>query len=706
MATATTTLTSTAGPDVCVLKTEEFDIDFAQWIVNNKDISKDERDAVKRLMKDRRNGNKHETTYKLGKDIKHNDLGRFIAVRATGLQCLSRECRSALAQKYYWDVDIRNAQPTLLQQYAEKRGWKCDKLTHFNKHRDDYMTELMADLAIPRDEAKERIHRLMFGGGAAGLTSFFVDELGPELGVLMKNIFTENQLKYPTIAKRPNATRSMMAMVLQTEERVCLMAMDVSLAKQGRSLDVLIHDGGLVRKKEGETKFPEEVLRRVERDVKDLLEYDISLVVKPLTTTLEREELQDDYEQRKTEFETTGWKRHTHFKLRFPPMFIAISNDRVEQLHKGELLQNEEDNQCSDGSQFIKRWLEDPNKREYDRMAFEPGGEIGEHDYNMFRGLNVKPVAGDWSIFHTLLNLLVSHDPLGYEYVENWCARRVQRLGEKAGVCLIFQGRKGVGKDTLWDQFGKIFGDEHFHNTSRPEFTVFSRFTSQLARSLLIKFEEANFTTNKENEDQLKGLITSGVALIEKKGMPIIRVNSYVDCVMTTNQETPIPMTDDERRFAAFRCSEEKRGDLKFWDDIYARLKDGTQLSAWLHHLLHKDITGWSAKAIYKSRYYKDLVGVCAPLHARYFCEWVRMMDDEQQTQEVSMGSSQELMRAMNQKFPKFPWDNHKKFGMMMRDCYVEVGPVRKEQGRLYNSYTVRPADLRVYMEERGWWDE
>lgn len=700
----TTTMTQLAGPDVCVLKLEEFDVDFAQWIVNNKDISKDERDAVKRLLKERRQGNKHETTYKLGKELKHEDLGRFIAVRGAGLQALSRECRGALAQKYYWDVDIRNAQPTLLEQYATERGWECNKLKLYNVHRDDYIAELMTDLNLARDDAKARVSALMFGGNSSGLTSFFVDDLQPELHRLMRNIFNENQTKYPSIAKKPNATRSMMATVLQTEERRCLLALDMSFAKQGRSLDVLIHDGGLVHKKEGEIRLPDEVLRKAEADVLRDTGYKVSLAIKPLTTTLVRTETQDDYEQKKLEFEETGWKRDTHFKLRHPPMFVATNSDKVEQLTKKEILQNEEDNHCSDGSSFIKRWLEDPHKREYDRMAFEPGGKIGEHDYNMFHGLRIQPVEGDWSVFHTLLTLLVSHDPQGYEYVENWCARRVQNLGEKSRVCLIFQGRKGVGKDTLWDEFGKLFGDEHFHNTSRPEHTVFARFTSQLARSLLIKFEEANFTTNKDNEDQLKAIITSGVAQIEKKGMPIIKVNSYVDCVMTTNQEVPIPMTDDERRFAAFKCSEEKRGDTAFWVDVYAKLKDGTQLAAWYHHLLNKDLKGWSATPVYKTRYYKDLVGVCAPLHARYFCDLLREHGWDS-TEATSIGSSVELMRAMNQRFPKFPWDNHKKFGMMMRDNYVETGVVTKVEGRQFNSYTVVFKELKDYLDAKGWWD-
>lgn len=284
MTTQTTTIVLTS-PDQSVTKTEVFDTEFAEWILNNKEIPKEEKEAVRRLFRSRTAGNKHITTYKLGKDIKHDDLGRYIPVGGIGLQCCWADTRAALAQKFYHDVDIRNAQPTLLQQYAEKRGWVCDKLKHYNLHRDDYLTELM-ESGMERWEAKERVCRLMFGGGCDGMPPFFVTELFPELRKLMDNIFNENKSKYPAIAKKPNAVRSMMALVLQTEERKCLLAMDVSLAKQGRSLDVLIHDGGLVRKKDGESMLPVEVLRKTERDVLETTGYVVSLAVKEMRTTL------------------------------------------------------------------------------------------------------------------------------------------------------------------------------------------------------------------------------------------------------------------------------------------------------------------------------------------------------------------------------------------------------------------------------------
>ena len=288
-----TTLTLTS-PDISITKTEVFDADFADWILNNKDIPKEEREAVRRLFRGRVRGNQHETTYKLGRELKHEDLGRFHAVRATGLQCCWADTRAALAQKFYWDVDIANAQAVLLEQYATKRGWTCDAVKRYNANRDEFLAELM-EMGMERWQAKEKVCRIMFGGGIDGLPPFFVQQLQPEMRKLMENIYNENRTKYPSIAKKPNAVRSMMANVLQTEERLCLLALDKSLANQGRSLDVLIHDGGLVRKKDGEGRMPEEVLRKAEKDILELTGYTVRLVVKELKTTLERDDREEEF---------------------------------------------------------------------------------------------------------------------------------------------------------------------------------------------------------------------------------------------------------------------------------------------------------------------------------------------------------------------------------------------------------------------------
>jgi phage/plasmid-associated DNA primase len=297
----TTTLTvTTAGPDVAVQKTEVFDLDFADWIVKNRDapVTKTDRDAVRRIIKESVNGNKHETTYKLGRDIKQNEnAGRLCAKGGVGLQSLKRDVRSALAQKFYWDIDIRNAQPTLLEQYAFKRGWVCKHLTRYNENRDDYIAEVMEALSVERWEAKERITALCFGGSPQGLPPFFVNDLYPEFRSLTDNICRERHKEFQALtnSKKPEPARSLMALVLQTEERKCLLELDASLARQGRSLDVYIHDGGLVRKKENEGRFPEELLRKAEKDIFAKHQYHVSLAIKELKTTLVREEDDTEY---------------------------------------------------------------------------------------------------------------------------------------------------------------------------------------------------------------------------------------------------------------------------------------------------------------------------------------------------------------------------------------------------------------------------
>lgn len=702
---ATHTLTDTHGPDVAVLKTEEFDVDLAQKIIDCKDISKQERDAVRRLMKERVRGNKHETAYKLGKDIKHEDLGRFHAVRGVGLQALSRECRNALAQRYYWDVDIRNAQPTLLQQYAEARGWVCDHLKRYNENREEYLEELKQALQIDRWEAKEKVCRVMFGGGADGLTEFFVQHLYPELRTIMSNVFNEKKTEYPTIAKKPNSVRSMMAMVLQTEERRCLLELEKSLARQGRSLDVLIHDGGLVKKKEGESRLPDEVLRKAEKDIHEHTGYKVSLAVKPMETTLRFDDMEDDeqfYQMRKKEWEETGYKKYKTFYLREQSCFVKVSVDVLDNIlmkSKSDLLLDEEAHFLPSGESFVKKWIADETRLEYLKMDFLPGMPTPEGVYNMFRGFAVPPVQGDFSVFHEVLRLIANGNDKVFEYIEKWVASMLQKPYQKSGICIIVKGKKGVGKDTYFDGVGRIIGGKHFHTTAKPEIDIFGRFNSQLSQLLFLKFEEANFETNRDNEDMLKKLITSEFESIEHKGHDPIKTRSCVNMVMTTNKHIPIPMTDDERRFMMVEASDEKRGDDEFWRRVQVEIRKPEVMAAYHHYLMNLDISNFSPTGdLVKTAYYHDVLQTFSPYHARFF---QRLLEEagEDRT-EPFFWTARNLFNGMRQSGLKHDI-TEQRFG---RDMKLYDGVLTKTRKTKGNEYRADPTRLEEFIKAQGWW--
>ena len=702
---ATHTLTETHGPDVAIAKTEEFDVDIAQKIVDCKEISKLDRDAVRRLLKNRVRGNKHETIYKLGKDLKHEDIGRFHALRGVGLQTMSRDIRAALAQKYYWDLDIRNAQATLLQQIAEKRGWVCDALREFNDHRDDYLEQIKTELQVDKWDAKERICRVMFGGGAEGLPEFFVEKLYPEMRALMNNVFNENRTVYPSIAKKPNSVRSMMAQVLQTEERKVLLEMDRSLARQGRSMDVLIHDGGLVRKKDGETRFPDDVIHKVERDVLETTGYKVSLAIKLMQTSLEFDDLETDsraYEERKNEWEVTGWKGYITFYLREQSCFIKVSQDIKDSVlmkTKTDLLNDEEAHYLPSGAAFIKQWMTDPTRLEYQKMDFLPGLSTPEHTYNLFHGFAVPPAQGDYSVFQEVLRLIANGNDKVFEYIEKWAACVIQRPYRKTGVCIVVKGKKGVGKDTYFDGIGRIIGKRHFLTTAKPEHEVFGRFNSQLSQLLFLKFEEANFETNRDNEDMLKKLITSEFESIERKGHDPIRTTSCVNMVMTTNKHIPIPMSDDERRFMMVEASEERRGDGEFWGRVQVEIRKPEVMAAYHHYLMNLDLTDFEPTRVVRTAYYHDVLQTFSPYHARYFQRLLEQAGEERV--EPFHWTARNLFDSMRQSGTGKHDITEQRFG---RDMKLYEGVINRERRKNGNEYTADPVKLMEFIKSQGWW--
>jgi hypothetical protein len=683
-------------------KVEQFDIDFARELRSNPDVPKEDRLKLGRYLKSAVNGNHKKVTYKLGKAMRTANLplGRLCAVDGMGLQAFPRDLRAALAGRYYWDIDIANAMPTLLVQYCERNGWVCPALKRYVETREEVLEELMSQLGIQRWEAKERIVALYNGGSSEGLTRFIVQELAPEALLLRKNVWNANSEVLKWLKNHPNQTGKGMAWVYQTEERKVLLAMEAAFAKRGRSMDVYIHDGGLVRKKDGESELPARTLREVEEEVRETTGYSVRLVVKPMETTYERTgDSEGEYAEKKKAWEETGWKGAVWFKLRHPPCFVALSPDgTVEQMSKSDLLQNEEDNVLASGDPFLKRWLPDPTKREYQKLVFAPKQEPPTGCFNLFQGFANLPAEGDTSAYQTCLRIVSGNDDQVFAYIENWLAHILQRPSVKTKVAIVVQGEQGAGKDTFFDAVGdNIFGKQYYLSTNTPENDIFAKFNARAGHKILVKFEEANFQTNKENADKLKGLITSTHGRIEKKGHDPIELEDFTNIVMTTNNEIPVVIEDTDRRFMLVKASSERIGDTAFWDDIHAKLPK--QAAAYHQYLLSKDLSDfvpWNQSTIPRTQFYKDVKQSFSPYHARFFQRQVEL--------EMEMTyTAHNLFSRMKADCPAALQLNETRFGRDMR-LYVTAGVFAKKKTSTHNTYEGDAATMRQFLEAKGWW--
>ncbi len=155
------------------------------------------------------------------------------------------------------------------------------------------------------DEAKQAATGVFFGMSAKGLTPF--EALSRELYCLHDLAWLQpdhSALKKSVIAAKPKLAsgkvdeaackRSLFAIILQTEERKVLLAMEAALAENGRPTgdSVYIHDGLLTRKLADETVFPDDLLRSCEVHILAKTGYRASLAVKPMRQVLK---VPDDY---------------------------------------------------------------------------------------------------------------------------------------------------------------------------------------------------------------------------------------------------------------------------------------------------------------------------------------------------------------------------------------------------------------------------
>lgn len=695
--------TAVTSPDTSITKTEKFNAARLAQLLNSPNIN----DADKRILRGIKKGTHNlcffNTTYKLGKKVKMDLLGRYYAVNGIGGQTLPHDIRSALYAAFYYDVDIFNAQPTILSQYCKKIGFACNALTEYVENRDARIGEVCEFIGCNRDEAKRRITQIVFGGSADGMPEFFSTAFSAELKTIRQNIWDTHKEKFKSLAKQPNFLMSAMAHVLQTEETKCLLAMDMSFAKNGYSMDVLIHDGGLVARKDNETELPESILRKVEEDVLASTGYSVKLVIKPMETTIEFQDEKDEYLEWKAEYEKT------HFRLRTPQCFAWIDDGEIKLQSADQLKHNDGQERMSNGKPFLNAWLEDADMRTFSKLVFAPKTTFRDNEFNIFNGFESVAVEGDFSAFTELIGIVCSHAADVEAYVHNLFAHMVQKPYQKSGVCVCFIGSQGVGKSLLVQKVGRIFGPSYFYETTAPQNDVFHTFNSGTERCIMLFMDEVDFKTNKTFQSKLKTLITSDRETYRKKGYDGVTLDDFRNVFMATNHRLPFVVEETDRRMIAIECSNERMGQSEWWTEMVKKLDQ--QVGAYHQHLLTRDISTFNPRRDRPiTEAYKDIKSQTSiPYHAGFFQKVVcDLMAKAELTESDEIITKTWKANELHKDMSEFLGDKFElsatRMGLDMKKTYDVVGGVDKHIGKLYASYTLFPNKCMEFLQAKGWW--
>ena len=564
--------------------------------------------------------------YKLARSIVGKlGYGRLYGTRGS-LETLEREIRGTLCEEFYHDIDVKNAHPVILHQYAKtKYSREMPAVKQYCDNRDACLNAISPN----RDEAKTAFLKVMYGGKCEypflanyeKEVSSFARMLGAqeEYAELVRHLRKQDK----------NVYASLLALILQTEERHIMLAMKSSLEKQGWSVDVLAYDGVMVRKNP-EIKLTDEMLREVEKDILIATGYVVELVDK----AFEKYEVPADAGEIVPK---VSMEKYRETKQRFEENhFYYSENNTIAEVAKNGTLKfmslehaatklNGFDfihstTNLTDRTPFLSLWLKDSTRRSHSIIDQKPNDEDPEvysppikfrwEEFKKCSNCKNDPINNDAEIiqcFNDLVLLAAGKNEEIKTFIVCWLAHIVQQPFKNPLSAVILTGKEGCGKDTLGDFMCEwIVGDSFaFNYESNDQF--WDKHDCTRMGKFFVKIEEANGFLNRQNAGRMKSIITSRTLTVNPKGVAGITTANYNRFMMTTNDGTPVKCEEGSRRFMISACSSEKIGDVAHWKKVRKTLFNPEGADTIGNYLSELDLSDFEPTVFPKNEYMDQL---------------------------------------------------------------------------------------------------
>ena len=246
--------------------------------------------------------------------------------------------------------------------------------------------------------------------------------------------------------------------------------------------------------------------------------------------------------------------------------------------------------------QVSQLWIGSDLRRTYDALCFDPSNTHAPTEYNLWRGFKYKPKKATNPEAQKALDTFISHvkENVCHNIDEhfNWLmcffAHLIQKPYEKPIVSVVLRGRKGVGKNILVETIGALL-EENFTLVADSRYLL-GNFNSHLEKCLMFVLDEAFWSGSKSAEGKLKDVITGKNHIIERKGYEAYTVKNLTRVFILGNESWLVPASHDERRFAVFDLSNNRRNDFTYFNTIMSGMKNGGY-EALADYLLNFDLS-------------------------------------------------------------------------------------------------------------------
>lgn len=250
-----------------------------------------------------------------------------------------------------------------------------------------------------------------------------------------------------------------------------------------------------------------------------------------------------------------------------------------------------------------KIWLENPNRRTVDALAFMPGGgpittdPEGRSAFNLWPGIPAAPPPPDWE---GRVQPLIQHISWLWgdeaEPFIDWLAHMRQRPGELPSFgWLHIAPVQGLGRNWVAGVLARVFSGVTtlgFDLSSALD----SGFNGMLGGKILAVVDEvAEGLVGQQHAraQALKRLVAEEIRIINPKFGRMRSERNHVRWLVLSNSPAALPLENEDRRFRVVRCDDRPR-DTQYYANLYALRHDAEFVAAVSHWLAQRDISNFN----------------------------------------------------------------------------------------------------------------
>ena len=677
----------------------------------------------------------------VNKRTKNMNYGRVNPENMLGLSHIRRDirhtiCKNDKGKPMYLDIDVANCHFVILSQVCEHNKIKCKEIDRYIEFREEYLSELMEEAKIERDKAKNLFIAIIYGASfekwktdndikikSSSKINKRITKLKEEITEITKIIINNNHDLRVEVEKNKvlkaqeyyNLESSCLSTYLQEYECRILECMYTYLYKNKYikgNVTTLCADGIMILKENVDDSVAstvDKLIDDLEQCVEVVTGFKVNLEHKVMNKGYTFEDIKENtdeekkngdpesYENKKIEFEKTN------FKIINPIMFARETKNKIvlnnktdfKTIYENYLYTHKkltETGMKDIESSFVDKWLTDKTMRTYERIDFLPKQEVPDDIYNTFKGFEAEKLESKKkldvtkSLIYKHLDNLCGNDAKVFDYVLKVLSRKVKNPCKLTNTALLFKSAPGAGKDTFFDWFGKqILGNEYYFNDTKTEL-LFGRFNDTMENKILCVINEVSYKETIEIIEQLKDSITTPINMIEKKGMKPYENKNHITYVMFTNNDNPIKIEVNDRRFICIKSNDKIANDAVYFDALNKEIESKEYNRAFYDYLLSIESDDYNFTTNRpETEFNKDLKEMSIPIISKYL-ETLLFKNAEQTLKEVKLPANK-----MFQSYCNYLTENNFKnevsimsFGLMMKK-YETIEKIRTNKGNMYS---------------------